>query len=115
MGKNEEGEVNMNIIKAVQLAYFEHKKIRCSGWPKNKYIKFLQTDELILVTNELLNYDIDYQELLNDDNWEVYEEEKEEEKEEKEKAKTVTFQEAFKAFKEGKIITRGSPRTNYWR
>lgn len=64
----------MNIIKAVQLAYFEHKKIRCSSWPKDKYIKFVQTEELQLITNECLDYEISYKELLYDDNWEVYEE-----------------------------------------
>jgi hypothetical protein len=90
----------MNFIEALKLAQ-RGKKIRKVGWDEDEYIT-VNGCKLIWApddTNISSEYTIDMNSLLQD--WEIYEE----------KPK-YSFQEALKAFNEGKNI-RSSDRT-YW-
>jgi len=97
----------MNFLEAMKLCIIYDKKVTRTDhvhtiWNNIKYI-FYNGDLLSVCNNnnERRPYHISASDISNDD-WEIYEE----------KPKTYTFQEALRAFNEGKNIK--NPDRTYW-
>lgn len=97
----------MNFIEAVKLGSENGKKIKRDYWTC-RYINFIDFGnelELVLSTAKELRekYTPTSTDIIADD-WEIY----------KEKPKTVTFQEAFQALRNGKTIKRASEEIEFY-